>query len=241
MSRKFILLSFIKALLTNFEYAYKKTIDETGSSRKTVDEIIIKDPLMVNDRNSSQQIATDIAQCTRNHSVAAIIFSLGGYSGNYSHAFTDIIVSLYSTARPFNRDEQFLITNTKSWWIAKFKTLLEALSRYELTDIDDRHDILRFRSLTNGVKGRTNGELSIDPSTSPYSIKDFRQFLISYYSLKKITAAKIRDGDKRTPQLLIISRKRSVNTFSCRMQSLPCIITSLSSYNFLSSIISYKI
>ncbi|KAL9334917.1 hypothetical protein Peur_072098 [Populus x canadensis] len=220
MSRKFILLSFIKALITNFEYAYKKTIDDTGSSWKTVDEIIIKDPLMVIDRNSSQQIATDIAQCTRNHSVAAIIFSLGGYSGNYSHAFTDIIVSVYSTARPFNRDEKFLITNTKSWWIAEFKTLLEALSRYELTDIDDRHDILRFRSLTNGVKGQTDGELSIDPSTSPYSIKDFRRFLISYYySLKKITAAKIRDGDKRTPQLLIISRKRSVNKFSSRMHA----------------------
>lgn len=135
----------------------------------------------------------------------------------------------------------FSFTNTKSWWISKFKTSLEALSRYELTDIDDRHDILRFRSLTNGLIRRTDGELSIDPSTSPYSIKDFRRFLISYYSLKKITAAKIRDGDKRTPQLLIVSRKRSVIKFSSRMQSLPCIITSLSSYNFLSSIISYKI
>jgi hypothetical protein len=29
---------------------------------------------------------------------AAIIFSLGGYSGNYSHAYTDIVVSVYSTA-----------------------------------------------------------------------------------------------------------------------------------------------
>jgi len=142
---------------------------------------------------------------------------------------------------PLIEMNNFSFTNTKSWWIAKFKTSLEALSRYELTDIDDRHDILRFRSLTNGLKRRTDGELSIDPSTSPYSIKDFRRFLISYYSLKKITAAKIRDGDKRTPQLLIVSRKRSVIKFSSRMQSLPCIITSLSSYNFLSSIISYKI
>ncbi|KAJ6371610.1 hypothetical protein OIU77_002009 [Salix suchowensis] len=40
-------------------------------------------------------------------------------------------------------------------------------------------------------------------------MKDFRKFLRSWYSLKKITAAKIRDGDKRKPRLLIIPRKRS--------------------------------
>uniref|UniRef100_A0A6N2LGY7 Uncharacterized protein n=1 Tax=Salix viminalis TaxID=40686 RepID=A0A6N2LGY7_SALVM len=41
----------------------------------------------------------DIARCTRNHSVPAILFSAGGYSGNFFHAFTDIIIPLYSTAR----------------------------------------------------------------------------------------------------------------------------------------------
>uniref|UniRef100_A0A6N2KS07 Glycosyltransferase 61 catalytic domain-containing protein n=1 Tax=Salix viminalis TaxID=40686 RepID=A0A6N2KS07_SALVM len=151
----------------------------------------------------------DIARCTRNHSVPAILFSAGGYSGNFFHAFTDIIIPLYSTARTFNREVQFLITDRKPWWIAKFKTLFEALSRYEIIDIDDRHDVHCFQSLTIGLKGRNNKELSIDSSTSPYSMKDFRKFLRSWYSLKKITAAKIRDGDKRKPRLLIIPRKRS--------------------------------
>ncbi|KAB5524504.1 hypothetical protein DKX38_022253 [Salix brachista] len=130
----------------------------------------------------------DIARCTRNHSVPAILFSAGGYSANFFHAFIDIIIPLYSTARTFNR---------------------EALSRYEIIDIDDRHDVHCFHSLTIGLKGRNNKELSIDSSTSPYSMKDFRKFLRSWYSLKKITAAKIRDGDKRKPRLLIIPRKRS--------------------------------
>ncbi|KAB5524511.1 hypothetical protein DKX38_022260 [Salix brachista] len=151
----------------------------------------------------------DIARCTRNHSVPAILFSAGGYSGNFFHAFTDIIIPLYSTARTFNREVQFLMTDRKPWWIAKFKTLFEALSRYEIIDIDDRHDVHCFHSLTIGLKGRNNKELSIDSSTSPYSMKDFRKFLRSWYSLKKITAAIIRDGDKRKPRLLIIPRKRS--------------------------------
>ncbi|KAB5524440.1 hypothetical protein DKX38_022189 [Salix brachista] len=274
----------------------KKLINDDGSSRKTVNGIIIEDSLIVNDTSNSQEIATtadadaaamdektelrcnimgrsefcemkgdiridgnsstafivssetdiltaentswsirpyarkealgekdfarkwsvkpvtsrlDIARCTRNHSVPAILFSAGGYSGNFFHAFTDIIIPLYSTARTFNREVQFLITDRKPWWIAKFKTLFEALSRYEIIDIDDRHDVHCFQSLTIGLKGRNNKELSIDSSTSPYSMKDFRKFLRSWYSLKKITAAKIRDGDKRKPRLLIIPRKRS--------------------------------
>ncbi|KAJ6411307.1 hypothetical protein OIU84_007969 [Salix udensis] len=205
----------------------KKLINDDGSSRKTVNGTIIEDSLIVNDTGNSQEIATtadadaaamdektelrcnimgrsefcemkgdiridgnsstafivssetdiltaentswsirpyarkealgekdfarkwsvkpvtsrlDIARCTRNHSVPAILFSAGGYSGNFFHAFTDIIIPLYSTARTFNREEVSL----RSW-----------------------------------------------------------------YSLKKITAAKIRDGDKRKPRLLIIPRKRS--------------------------------
>ncbi|XP_034917337.1 beta-1,2-xylosyltransferase XYXT1 [Populus alba] len=176
-------------------YARKEALEEKDFARKWSVKLVTDRP--------------DIARCTRNHSVPAILFSVAGYSGNFFHAFTDIIVPLYSTAQPFNREVQFLITNRKPWWIAKFKTLLEALSGYEIIDIDDRHDIHCFQSLTIGLKGRNNKELSIDSSTSPYSMKEFRQFLRSSYSLKKITAAKIRDGDKRKPRLLIIPRKRS--------------------------------
>ncbi|KAJ6970051.1 alpha-1,3-arabinosyltransferase XAT3-like [Populus alba x Populus x berolinensis] len=176
-------------------YARKEALEEKDFARKWSVKLVTDRP--------------DIARCTRNHSVPAILFSVGGYSGNFFHAFTDILVPLYSTAQPFNREVQFLITNRKPRWIAKFKTLLEALSGYEIIDIDDRHDIHCFQSLTIGLKGRNNKELSIDSSTSPYSMKEFRQFLRSSYSLKKITAAKIREGDKRKPRLLIIPRKRS--------------------------------
>nr|TKR90367.1 hypothetical protein D5086_0000234820 [Populus alba] len=141
-------------------YARKEALEEKDFARKWSVKLVTDRP--------------DIARCTRNHSVPAILFSVGGYSGNFFHAFTDILVPLYSTAQPFNREVQFLITNRKPRWIAKFKTLLEALSGYEIIDIDDRHDIHCFQSLTIGLK-----------------------------------AAKIRDGDKRKPRLLIIPRKRS--------------------------------
>ncbi|KAG5233936.1 beta-1,2-xylosyltransferase [Salix suchowensis] len=128
---------------------------------------------------------------------------------NHFHAFTDIIVPLFSTARPYNGEVQFLITNGWSGWIAKFRTILKALSRYQLMNIDNIKDIHCFGSMTVGLKRESYKELGIDPSKSPYSIKDFRQFLRSSYNLKKTRAIKIMDGTKRRPRLLIISRKRS--------------------------------
>ncbi|KAB5531808.1 hypothetical protein DKX38_018478 [Salix brachista] len=150
-----------------------------------------------------------IPECSLNHSVPGILFSAGGYAGNHFHAFTDIIVPLFSTARPYNGKVQFLITNGWSGWIAKFRTILKALSRYQLMNIDNRQDIHCFGSMTVGLKRESYKELGIDPSKSPYSIKDFRQFLRSSYNLKKPRAIKIMDGTKRRPRLLIISRKRS--------------------------------
>uniref|UniRef100_A0A6N2LK41 Glycosyltransferase 61 catalytic domain-containing protein n=1 Tax=Salix viminalis TaxID=40686 RepID=A0A6N2LK41_SALVM len=63
--------------------------------------------------------------------------------------------------------------------------------------------------MTVGLIRRTSKELSIDPSNSPYSMKDFRQFLRSSYSLKRTMAIKIRNGSRKRPRLVIISRKRS--------------------------------
>ncbi|KAG5229857.1 beta-1,2-xylosyltransferase [Salix suchowensis] len=136
-----------------------------------------------------------LPQCTQNHSVPAILFSAGGYSGNHFHSFADIIVPLFLTSRPYNGDVQFLITN--------------ALSRYQPISIDYRQDIHCYDSMTVGLIRRTSKELSIDPSNSPYSMKDFRKFLRSSYSLKRTTAIKIGNVSRKRPRLVIISRKRS--------------------------------
>ncbi|XWS50781.1 hypothetical protein CRYUN_Cryun12cG0118100 [Craigia yunnanensis] len=147
-------------------------------------------------------------QCNQNHSVPAILFSLGGYSGNNYHDFTDIIIPLYSTARLFDGEVKFLITNRNPWWINKFQILVQKLSNYEVIDIDNEENIHCFTSVIVGLK-RSPQELSIDPSKSPYSMKDFRKFLRSAYSLNKATAIKMEDDRKTRPRLLIVSRNRT--------------------------------
>ncbi|XP_065862682.1 alpha-1,3-arabinosyltransferase XAT3-like [Euphorbia lathyris] len=149
-------------------------------------------------------------QCSLTYNTSAILFSLGGYSGNHFHLFTDVILPLYSTARRFNGSVQLLVTDNKPWLLSKFRTILNALSKFDIIDADrSTAGILCFNSITVGLKRQSNRELSVDP----IPMKDFRQFLRSSYSLKKTRALKIismtRSRSRSRPRLLIISRKRS--------------------------------
>ncbi|KAJ0048775.1 hypothetical protein Pint_16941 [Pistacia integerrima] len=150
-----------------------------------------------------------LPQCTKNHSVPAIIFSNAGYAGNHFHDFTDIVIPLYMSSRQFNGEVQFLITDNGYWWIEKFRKLLKKLSRYDIIDIDKETDVHCFPRGIIGLKRYDGRELTIDPSKSSQSMKDFRELLRSSYSLPRAAAIKIKDGEKKKPRLLIISRKRT--------------------------------
>ncbi|KAE8719751.1 MATE efflux family protein 6-like [Hibiscus syriacus] len=151
-----------------------------------------------------------IPGCNQSHNVPAILFSLGGYSGNNFHDFTDIIIPLYSTARVFNGEVKLLVTNSNPWWINKFRNLVQKLSNYEVIDIDNEANVHCFTTVVVGLK-RAPQELSIDPLKSPYTMKDFRQFLRSAYSINKVTAIEIDDDNnvKTRPRLLIVARNRT--------------------------------
>ncbi|CAI0450698.1 unnamed protein product [Linum tenue] len=159
-------------------------------------------------------------RCDRIHESPGVIFSLGGFAGNHFHAFTDVLVPLFATARQFRGEVEFLVTDYQPWLVSKFRTILQALSTYNLVDIDKEQQSGKthcFSRLILGLKGRHKKELNINPSESEYRMADFKQFLRSAYSLKKATAIKLlrrgaRDGEKSTtlpPRLLIVSRKRT--------------------------------
>ncbi|KAK0586987.1 hypothetical protein LWI29_015721 [Acer saccharum] len=154
----------------------------------------------------------EIPHCNINHSVPVILFSLGGFSGNHFHDFSDLVIPLYLTSREFDGEVQFLVTDYRPWWISKFRKILEKLSKYEIIDIDKQESVHCYSSIIVGLKFHDK-ELRIDPSKSPtgLSMKDFRDFLRSTYSLKRTEAIKSRDVEGRTirPKLLIISRRNS--------------------------------
>ncbi|KAE8676136.1 MATE efflux family protein 6-like [Hibiscus syriacus] len=147
--------------------------------------------------------------CDVTRSVPAILFSLGGFSGNHFHDFSDLVIPLYITSKQFNGEVQFLVTDNRPWWIAKFEKMLGKLSRYDIIDIDRKGKTHCYPRMIVGLK--YHQELGIDRSKlrDQLSMKDFRQFLRRTYSLKREKAIKTRDDAGKRPRLLIISRRRS--------------------------------
>ncbi|KAG7019925.1 hypothetical protein SDJN02_18892, partial [Cucurbita argyrosperma subsp. argyrosperma] len=156
----------------------------------------------------------NLPQCTQNHGVPAILFSLGGYAGNHFHDFTDVIIPLFITARKFNGEVQFLITDRKSWWVLKYQAILSKLSNYDIIYIDKEAQVLCFPHVIVGLK-RDPKELSIDSNNHSFSMKDFKEFLRSSYSLNRGRAMENRGrgrGRKKReikPRLLIVARRKT--------------------------------
>ncbi|XP_019244202.1 PREDICTED: uncharacterized protein LOC109224087 isoform X2 [Nicotiana attenuata] len=59
----------------------------------------------------------NIPKCSIYHGYPAVLFSLGGYSGNHFHDFSDLLIPIFSNSRHFNSEVHFLATDYKSWWI----------------------------------------------------------------------------------------------------------------------------
>ncbi|XP_042491181.1 alpha-1,3-arabinosyltransferase XAT3-like isoform X2 [Macadamia integrifolia] len=147
--------------------------------------------------------------CTVNHNVPAIVFSIGGYSDNQFHSFSDLLIPLFTVSAQFHGEVQFLVANFEKDWIIKFQAVLEQLSKYEIIDIDTDDKVRCFPRMIVGLKFYK--DLKIDPLTASngYSMKMFRKLLRKAYSLKKSTAIKIGPHTQEKPKLLIISRKGS--------------------------------
>ncbi|CAH8260917.1 unnamed protein product [Arabidopsis lyrata] len=144
--------------------------------------------------------------CEKRPSVPAILFSLGGFSLNNFHDFTDIVIPLYTTARRFDSEVQFLVTNKNPWWISKFKGLVRKFSNYEVIYIDEEDETHCFGSVIVGLNRHRDydKELTIDLSNSECSMSDFRKYLRDAYSLRNAAVS-----TWRRPRLLILSRSIS--------------------------------
>ncbi|KAM7475330.1 hypothetical protein LguiB_022573 [Lonicera macranthoides] len=157
---------------------------------------------------TSKAHSPEMPLCTKNHSVTAIVFSIGGFTGNQFHDFSDVLIPLYLTSRQFNGEVQFIVVDRDdSWWIKKFRAFMENLSNYAVIHLDEKEGVHCFKRMIVGLRGHK--EFGIDPSKSPYSMKDFREFLRRSYSLKRERAINLRQNEGKKPRILIISRMKT--------------------------------
>ncbi|XP_074577461.1 alpha-1,3-arabinosyltransferase XAT3-like [Curcuma longa] len=156
----------------------------------------------------------DGPRCTVEHGdVPAVVFSVGGYTGNLFHDFTDLLVPLFVTARPFHGKIQFVVADWKSWWINKYLVVFRKLTDYPLMDLEQQSagQVHCFKQVVVGL--RAHKEFLIDPVRSPngYSMVDFTRFMRSAFSLERdtLSAANSSHPPRRKPRLMLIARKQS--------------------------------
>lgn len=148
-------------------------------------------------------------QCGITHNVPALVFSVGGYTGNLFHDFTDVMLPIFLSASQYNGEVQFVITETRPWWMHKYITVFQKLSRYEIIDFDNDDRVHCFKNAVVGLRAQM--EFTVDPSQDPngYSMVDFGRFMRSVYSLERDTMTKIEEHPHRKPRLAIIARQRT--------------------------------
>lgn len=160
----------------------------------------------------------DAPECTLRRSVPAVVFAVGGLTFNYWHAFSDVLVPLFTTARAFDRQVELLATDTRGreWFLLKYDRVLRALSRFRAVDLDADEEVRCYPHLVVGLRGHR--DFDIDPARTParYDMFAFRLFVRDAYSLPPPAAAlpckSGSGGDempKPRPRALLILRART--------------------------------
>ncbi|CAO2180672.1 unnamed protein product [Urochloa humidicola] len=152
--------------------------------------------------------------CTATYHIPAVIFALGGLTGNFWHDFSDVLVPLFIASRRYSGEVQLLITNTQPvpWWPEAYKTILRRLSKYDAVSLDGDEHVRCFPHVTVGLH-QHNG-LSIVPEWVPggvpLTMRDFTRFLREVYVLPRgAPVSLIREQPRKRPRLLLVHRGHS--------------------------------
>ncbi|CAL4964862.1 unnamed protein product [Urochloa decumbens] len=150
--------------------------------------------------------------CTARYAMPAVLFSVGGLTGNFWHDFTDVLVPLFIASRRYGGEVQLLITNMESWWPAAYKPILRRLSKYDAVDLDADEHVRCFPRVTVGV--HMHRDLGIIPEWVPgprrFAMPDFTRLLRDIYALPRAAVPPpASQPPGRRPRLLLIRRTHS--------------------------------
>jgi len=150
------------------------------------------------------------SQCSVTHHSPALVFSVGGYTGNFYHDMNEIFIPLFITINSLSQNQEVILvlTDVKPWWYQKYVDLLSTFS--------SNHKIINTNNLTtthcfpSAIVGLIkHGQMIIDPKLlpNPKTLLDFHSFLKRAY-IKKDTPF-MYPNSKGKPILTLVSRKGS--------------------------------
>uniref|UniRef100_A0A3B6GK23 Uncharacterized protein n=1 Tax=Triticum aestivum TaxID=4565 RepID=A0A3B6GK23_WHEAT len=94
--------------------------------------------------------AADAPRCAVTSQVPALVFAMGGLTGNYWHDFSDVMIPLYLQASRFDGEVQLVVTNIQPWYAGKYRHIIARLSRYDVVDMG-----LKYMAYSCGMEEST--------------------------------------------------------------------------------------
>ncbi|XP_078176629.1 beta-1,2-xylosyltransferease XAX1-like isoform X2 [Carex rostrata] len=151
---------------------------------------------------------SDVPKCTKKYNVPAVIFSVAGYTGNFFHDMSDVLIPLFLTTSHFKGEVQYFITNYKPWWVHRYQPLLSKLSNYDVINFDEDEEVHCFPHSFLGLIRDRDLIIYPNPTRNPrnYSMVNFTKFLRDSLSLKRDRPIILGESLKQKPRMLIISR-----------------------------------
>jgi hypothetical protein len=113
--------------------------------------------------------ADEAPACTARHDVPAVVYSNGGYCGNYYHDFNDNIIPLFITARHLGGEVQLLVAQKQAWWFRKYREIVDGLTRAEAGHGRVRRAAARYEHAVPAVQHHGGGEHAVGavPARAP--------------------------------------------------------------------------
>ncbi|CAK9142383.1 unnamed protein product [Ilex paraguariensis] len=151
--------------------------------------------------------------CAIIHRIPALVFSAGGYTGNFLHDFNDGFIPLFLTVNSLLPNQEIIlveiilvVVNCNEGWLLKYAKLLHRFTSHPIINLDDETITHCFPSATVGLI--SHGPMTVNPTLLPgphsKSILDFRALLATTYSQSHELPSKQL---KARPQLVMVSRE----------------------------------
>lgn len=170
--------------------------------------------------------------CEIQHNIPALVFSAGGYTGNFFHEFNDGFIPLFITINSIfpNQDFVLVISKSRDWWAHKYADLLRAFTSRPIVNLDEETFTHCFVSATLGLI--SHGFMTINPTPNSKTLVDFHYFLeraytqnsnsnsMSLYKTYNLNSKFTSDDKKFRPRLILVSRDGGVGRLIVNQEKL---------------------
>ncbi|XP_050374400.1 xylan glycosyltransferase MUCI21-like [Argentina anserina] len=148
-------------------------------------------------------------KCQVQHNAPAIVFSAGGYTGNFFHDFNDGFIPLYIIVNSILYDQVpvLVISKARDWWLQRYSDLLQVFSENPIINLENDTATHCFRSATVGLI--SHGFLTINHKMlkTPKTLPHFHAILGKAFGQRQSAQRlyRLRHQNER-PRMVLISR-----------------------------------